>query len=250
VGLLTLGLYACDTLQGSKETAPPYESPYDWGQLYCNEETGRYSYYEDGNRSSRFGIDVSEHQGFIDWGAVASDGVEFAFIRLGNRGATEGRLYLDNYFEANFQGAQSNGILTGIYFFSQAINEDEAREEAEFVLEHLAGRSLDYPIVFDHEPVSGFEARTDHLTGEQVSLFADAFFEVIREADYDVMIYGNQKDLLRLDGTLLNRVGVWFAEYDVARPTIQRDILIWQYTSSGSVEGISTRVDMNIHFVP
>jgi GH25 family lysozyme M1 (1,4-beta-N-acetylmuramidase) len=232
----------------AKAKPPRYVSPYNWQQL-VQDDNGRFSYLHGNTVKSRFGIDVSEHQGAIDWQAVANDGVEFALIRLGNRGATEGLLYLDDYFEDNISGAQQAGILVGVYFFSQAITEAEAREEAEFVLKHLKGHRLDYPVVFDHEKVFGMEARSDHLTGEQISRCTETFLEIIREAGYDTMVYGNKSDLYRLSPYLLNRYGVWLAEYDAAHPTMEHDLAIWQFTSNGSVDGISTRTDLNIHFI-
>lgn len=246
--LLAVGLSACawGELEPLEDS---YVSPYDWEQLE-KDENGRLFYYEDGVLQSRFGIDVSEHQKTIDWQAVADDGVEFALIRLGNRGATEGQLYLDPYFEANFSGATKAKILVGVYFFSQAVNVREAREEAEFVLEQLDGRRLDYPVAFDHEYVTGVEGRANRLTGEQVTRCADAFFEVIQAAGYETMLYGNKNDLLRLDDSVLNAHALWYAEYDAKHPTIERDIVIWQYTSHGSVKGIPVRVDLNIHFLP
>ncbi|MCL2751114.1 MAG: glycoside hydrolase [Coriobacteriia bacterium] len=224
-------------------------SPYDWDQL-IKDENGRFEYFEDGVLRSRFGIDVSEHQKVIDWQAVAADGVDFAIIRLGHRGLTEGQIYLDLYYEENIRGAKEAGILVGIYFFSQAINEAEAREEAEFVLKILDGMHLDYPIAYDHEVVSGFDARANKLTGAEVSRCARAFFEVIQAAGYETLLYGNKGDLNRLEILLLESHDLWLAEYDAAHPTLKRDIVMWQYTSHGAVKGITTHVDLNIHFLP
>jgi len=249
VSFLIMSLFSCNLWGPVNPPEDPYVSPYDWEQL-IKDENGRFHYYEDGVLHSRFGIDVSEHQGLIDWQAVSHDGVEFALIRIGNRGATEGQLYLDDYYELNILGAEEANILIGVYFFSQATNEREAREEAEFVLQNLDGRRLDYPVAYDHERVPGLEGRADHLTGEQVSRCAEAFFEVIQAAGYETMLYGNKSDLYRLDNSLLDSHDIWFAEYGVPHPTIRHDIVIWQYTSHGFVEGISTRTDLNIHFLP
>ncbi len=240
-------LCACASQEPTKDQAPPYESPYSWENLIL--ENGRPQYYENGEQQSLFGIDVSEHQKYIEWQAVADDGVMFAIIRIGNRGATEGALYLDEYYETNMTGAQQAGIATGVYFFSQALNEEEALEEAQFVLAHLEGWDLDYPVAFDHEPVSGLEGRANNLTGEQVSRCAEVFCETIEEAGYETMIYGNRADLLKLDAWILNRYPLWLAEYDVSHPTLEHDFAIWQYTSSGSVAGIDTQTDLNIHFL-
>ena len=239
---------ACTSFFGLEDPEPEYISPYNWEDLV--QENGRFTYSVDGKPSSHFGVDVSEHQGVINWQAVADDGVEFALIRIGNRGATEGQLYVDKYFEANLAGAKEAGILTGVYFFSQAINEEEAQEEAQFVLKHLANKTLDYPIAFDHEPVAtATEGRANRLSGKQVSLCAEAFCQTIEAAGYETMLYGNRTDILRLDETLLSSHDIWVADYDVPRPTIKHDFTIWQFTSHGTVAGINTRCDLNIHFL-
>ena len=104
------------------------------------------------------GVDVSEHQYDIDWLQVKQAGVDFAFIRLGRRGYTEGGLFQDPWFEKNYTEAKQNAVLVGVYFYSQAISEDEAREEAAFLLEHLQGRELDLPIVYDWELIDNEDA--------------------------------------------------------------------------------------------
>ena len=159
-------------------------------------------------------------------------------MRAGNRGYTEGALYADERFSENVDGAEAAGLATGVYFFSQAVTPDEAREEADFVLGLLAGRPLDLPVAFDHEPVSDETGRANHLAGTELAACARAFCERIEQAGYDTLVYGNKRDIAR----------VWFAEYDVAVPTGQFDFVMWQYTSTGTVAGISTRVDLNIRF--
>lgn len=131
----------------------------------------RFQYNEDGLYSyqSKYydvgvGIDVSSHQGKIDWQAVADSGVEFAMIRVGNRGYTVGNVVADTRFQYNIEEAQKAGLEVGVYFFSQAITPEEAKEEAQFVLSQIEGYELDYPVVFDWETISGDHARTDGIT--------------------------------------------------------------------------------------
>ena len=152
---------------------------------------GRMSYEEDGRRA-RTGIDVSVHQGEIDWPAVAEDGVEFAMLRLGYRGYTEGGLFLDSQFERNIRGALDAGLEVGVYFFSQATSPEEAREEAEFVLSALEGYDLTYPVAFDWETVSSQDARTRGMGGEAITQCALAFCDRVREAGYEPAVYFNQ----------------------------------------------------------
>ena len=130
-----------------------------------DESTGRI-HYNSTLLTTAQGIDVSSHQKTIDWAAVAGDNIDFAMIRLGFRGyGSSGSLNVDNYFKNNINGAKANGLDVGVYFFSQAINVDEAIAEANFVLKHLNGMSLDYPVVFDWESVS-----YTHLCGSLESL--------------------------------------------------------------------------------
>ena len=237
-----VGKVDCHALE---EEAQRYTTPYDWTKL--DRSNGRYAYVVDGQVKSRLGIDVSESQESIDWQAVADDGIEFAMIRLGYRGATEGDLYLDDYFEENFAGAREAGLDCGVYFFSQAVNPDEAVEEAQFVLDQLGGAQLEYPIAFDSEVVSGVAgARTQFLTREEMTAVADAFCTHLEMAGYRTLVYGNAGDLSRYSDEVVNDGGIWWAEYNAPQPAHYLDIVMWQYANEGSVAGIGTGVDMNI----
>ena len=247
-GLGSLSACSSQSLPDEPSGIEPYVSPYDFSGL--TQENGRFTYSEHGAVQSKIGIDVSEHQGIIDWDAVARDGIEFAFIRLGNRGATQGALSLDEHYQANLQGAQAAQIPVGIYFFSQAITADEAIEEAQFVLDNLQGAALQYPIVYDHEPVTGIEnARANNLSRAQATENAQAFCQRIEEAGYRFMIYGNKSDIARLDQSLLDTTDIWFAEYGTAVPSGRFDFSLWQFTNNATVAGVPTRVDLNIEFL-
>lgn len=221
-----------------------YVSPYDWSGL---ERSGdRFAYYEDGELRSQLGVDVSDHQGSVDWNAVAADGVDFAMVRVGNRGYTEGSLYADARYAENVDGATNAGLDVGAYFFSQAVNVDEAREEADFVLELLAGRYLALPVAYDHEPVTDAEGRANNVDRETLTACARAFCERLEEGGYSTMVYGNSGDMARYDRSNLDDRPVWFAEYDAVQPHAQFDFALWQYTNGGTVAGIATSVDMNL----
>lgn len=223
---------------------PAYVSPYDWAGL---QRTGdRFAYYEDDALRSQLGVDVSDHQGSVDWNAVAADGVDFAMVRVGNRGYTEGSLYADSRYAQNIDDATSAGLDVGAYFFSQAVSVDEAREEADFVLELLAGRYLALPVAYDHEPVADAAGRANNVDRETLTACALAFCERLEEGGYSTMIYGNSGDMARYDRSNLGGRPVWFAEYDAAQPHAQFDFAMWQYASNGTVAGIATNVDMNL----
>lgn len=211
-------------------------------------ETGELQYQENGQVISHKGIDVSKHQGKIDWQQVAGDGVEFAFIRVGLRGYGTGKVVLDEMFEENIKGATEAGIKVGVYFYSQAINEEEAREEAALVLEQIAPYDITMPVVYDVEKVSGDSARMNALTVEERTKVTLAFCQAIEEAGYQPMIYHNMEvGTLMLDLTALEQYDKWFAYYnpDIYYPYEHQ---IWQYTDKGTVAGIDGEVDMNISF--
>lgn len=247
LALAPVALTGCSN--SSVPNTPAYVSPYDWSGLTY---TGnRLTYSEGGQVRSQLGIDVSDHQGTIDWQAVANDGIDFAIVRAGNRGYTEGALYADTQFSANIDGTTAAGLDVGAYFFSQATTAEEAREEANLVLQLLGGRYLALPVVFDHEPVSDAAGRANSVTGDTLNACAQAFCERLEAGGYETMIYGNKQDIARFGSasSVLANHDVWFAEYGVAQPSGQFDFTMWQYSNGGTVAGIGTAVDMNIKFL-
>ena len=229
------------------ESANPTASAYNWD--YLHKEDGRFVYTVEGKPQSRTGVDVSEHQGYINWNAVRNDGIAFAFVRVGTRGLTSGKLSQDDYFEYNVEAAALAGVKVGAYFYSQATTEEEAREEADFVIERLRGCDISYPVAYDHERISGMTGRADDLSPEQMTKNAEAFCTRIQEAGYTPMIYGSMKDLLRYNLTDLAKFNIWLAQYDVNSPTFNQYFSIWQYTNKGSVAGIDGNVDLNSQFL-
>lgn len=206
-------------------------------------------YSQAGQITSKTGIDVSSHQGTIDWNAVANDGIDFAMIRCGSRGYTEGNMFADETFYSNADGAQAAGVPFGVYFFSQAVTEDEAVEEAEYVLQLIEGMNVTCPIAYDLEDMPNHNARANDLSAEQCTKNAEAFCNRIKQAGYSTLVYGNQHDLARYDLDSLKE-DIWYAEYNDAAPTTSTPIVMWQYTSTGSVSGIQTNVDVNVLFDP
>lgn len=213
-------------------------------------ETGEYQYMRDGQVVSHKGIDVSQHQGNIDWKAVAEDGVEFAFIRVGFRGYGTGKLVGDANFEDNIKGATSNGIKVGVYFYSQAVNEEELLEEANFVLEKIAPYKVECPVVFDVEKVAGAKARMNEITLEERTNLTLLFCQTIENAGYKPMIYYNtEMGAMMLDLPTLENYDKWFAAYS-DRFYYPYAYDVWQYSQSGTVSGIKGAVDLNISFKP
>ena len=197
---------------------------------------------------AKLGIDAAEFQGEIDWPAVRAAGVEFAIIRAGFRGYSKGTLAEDACFRQNLREAKAAGLSVGVYFFSQAISEAEAVEEAEFVLSLLGEQTLELPIFFDWEETFDSGSRTATAASVAVSAYADAFCSRITQAGYSAGVYFNQKygyGIMRLE--TLSDYSFWLAEYRSA-PTFFYDVQFWQYTGEGHVDGIQTTVDLNLYF--
>ena len=221
--------------------------PYDLDLFLHN---GQKLSYDSDSYTSQSGVDVSHHQGEINWNAVKDAGFEFAFIRLGYRGYTSGELCLDRYFFQNIKKAQSCSLDVGIYFFSQAINEQEAIDEANFVIDNLKDYHLDLPVVYDPESILDDDARTDNISGEQFTKNTLAFCKTIQAAGYEPMIYSNMLwEAFELDLSQLTDYPIWYADYE-ALPQTPYDFTFWQYSNAGSVDGINTSADLNIRLIP
>lgn len=213
------------------------------------DENGRVSYFHNGLQA-REGIDVSFYQGEIGWEAVAADGVDFAMIRLGYRGYTEGGLRMDSRFEENIQGALDAGLEVGVYFFSQAVSVEEAEEEARFVLNLLEDYDITGPVVFDWENISNDTARTDNVDSATLTAMANAFCSLVEEAGYHPMIYCNQYIaylLYDLEGVA--QYPLWIAQYSDA-PDFYYAFQMWQYTDAGQVAGIQGKADLTLCLEP
>ena len=223
--------------------------PYDYKGLKF--QNGRYTYSENGNMISKTGIDVSYHQGEIDWQKVAADGIDFAIMRVGYRGYETGEINLDDRFHTYVNGALDAGLEVGAYFYSQAVTADEAIEEANFVMEQVQRYDITFPIVYDWEITEAENARTNEIAPYTVTECAAAFCDTIADGGYTPMVYGSLKfALLKLDMSKLKDYGFWYAEYKHGynEPMYPYDFKIWQYASDGRVDGINGDVDLNICF--
>jgi len=204
--------------------------------------------YRDGYLSypdAKLGVDVSSHQDDIDWKKVRRAGVEFAIIRAAYRGYTDGGLNMDPMFRENLKGAMEAGLKVGVYVFSQAITVEEARQEAQLVLEALDGSALDLPVFFDWEYVEG-KSRTAAMSGPEITEFALAFCSEIEKSGYRSGVYFN----VSLGYTALNLSSLkdrafWLAQYQES-PDFIFGFQFLQYTDGGSVPGIDGNVDLNL----
>ncbi len=220
-------------------------SELDMNCVYRNDDGFRV--YDDGKVRGIPGIDVSEYQKSIDWERVREAGAEFAIIRLGYSSASDGSLHLDARYEENIKGAADAGIKTGVYFFSQAVNTEEAVKEAEFVAKNLRGYDITGPVAFDMEPV-GEGDRIEVLTAEDKTEIADAFCRAIESFGYPSMIYGNPSWISNhLNLSYLSDHSIWLAHYTWATDYPYKFVM-WQYSSEGKVDGIEGNVDLNMYF--
>ena len=206
--------------------------------------------YVGGEYETKLGIDVSEHQHEIDWKKVASDGIQFAYIRAAYRGYTQGGLFEDPYFKYNIKGALENGLDVGVYVFSQAVSVEEAIEEANFVLELIEDYNVTLPVVFDWERMDFADSRTVKHDAAVLNDCAVAFCETVKQAGYEPAVYFNKHfgyyefDLQRLCGYKL-----WLAQPDNA-PDFYYAFDIWQSSFTAEVKGIDCETDLDILFIP
>lgn len=195
-----------------------------------------------GNR----GIDVSKYQGNIDWGAVAASGINFAIIRVGYRGSASGALVQDPYFKKNISGATKAGIKVGLYFFTQAVNEAEAVEEASMAMSLASGYKVTYPIFIDTESASS--GRANGLSKSARTAVVKAFCQTVRNGGYKAGVYASKSWYAnQLNASALNGYCIWVAQYN-SSCTYSGKYDMWQYSSKGSVSGIKGNVDMNISY--
>ena len=208
-------------------------------------------YYFDANgvqQDATFGIDVSKYQSNIDWEQVKTAGVKFVIVRIGYRGYGSGALVLDPMFEQHFTNARNAGLKVGVYFFSQAVNENEAREEAQGCAYVLNGRKLDYPIYFDTEASGGSNGRADGLGVEDRTKCAIAFCEEVKAQGYQPGVYASTLWFRkRIDLNQLKSYSIWNAHYNVASSPIACDM--WQGTCTARIAGYGGQIDVNISYV-
>ena len=201
------------------------------------------------NGAARLGIDVSKWNQEIDWEAVKNAGVEFAIIRCGYRGASTGALVIDPRYKENIEGAIEAGIPVGVYFFTQALDEVEAVEEASMVIRLIEEYDVDYPVFLDSESAGG-RGRADGLDNDERTSAHRAFLQTIQAAGYETGVYASRNWLKdRVDMSRLSNYRIWLAEYADAPTYDEYYYHMWQYTSKGTVDGISTNVDLNLCYM-
>lgn len=201
---------------------------------------------------SAVGINVSQKSGEIDWSQVAASGIDYAMIRVGYREYGRGRILTDENFEQNITGAIDAGIPVGVYFYSKAVTDAEAEEEASFVLESIRGYNVTYPVaiywVYDVKDDGSLneKSRTKQCNGEQVTGFIDTFCKKVKAAGFTASFYCDKTmGYEKLDLSRLSGYDMWYSEIRTA-PSFYYGYTIWQYTKEATVPGIENSVPINL----
>lgn len=213
----------------------------------------KYNFNSDGSLNSSsgvLGIDVSKWNGNIDWNAVKNSGVSYVIIRCGYRGSTTGALIEDPMFKSNIKGASGAGLKVGVYFFTQAVDEVEAVQEASMVLSLIKGYNISFPVFLDVEATTGNNGRADKISTASRTAVCRAFCQTIQNSGYKAGIYANKTWLNSyIDTPSLTNYRIWLAQYASAPSYTRTKYDMWQYSSKGRISGISTDVDMNISYM-
>lgn len=208
-----------------------------------------YLTYEDSTYKSIAGIDLSAYQGDVDFSKVKDAGFDYCMLRVGYRTYGGGIITADTNFETYVSNALKNNLDVGVYFFSSAINVTEAKEEANFVLDAIKPYNITYPVVLDVEEIASGTSRQESLSADELTAVVKAFCETITDAGYEVMIYSNLKGFVaNLNLEELEQYDKWYAYYDET-PYYPYKFTMWQYSSTGSVDGIDGNVDLDIYLI-
>ena len=229
----------------------PYLAKNTYDLTKLEDKAGLKRYVENGKKISYVGVDVSKQSGSVNYTGLKAAGVDYVMIRLGGRGYSTGQISLDESFKENIEGAIAEGLDVGIYFYSQAINQDEAIQEVNFVVQNLDPYrgSIKYPVAFDMEFVANDESRIDGLSREDRTSIAASFLEGVKAAGYIPMFYGDKEWLIKeIDLAKLQDYDVWLSQ-DTDIPDYPYQYAMWKYTSTGVVNGIKGDANLNICFI-
>lgn len=207
------------------------------------------SYYLNGKEASWCGADISAKQGVVDFKKLKKAGCDFVMIKVGGRGYSSGEIVLDDKLKDYMKGAKNAGLDIGVYFFSQAITRDEIEEEAETLLEAIRDYDVKYPVVFQMQEIEGDMARVEALDTDSRTELAGIFLNIIDDAGYKPMLYGNKEWLLtKIDLEALAEYDVWLSQ-EADTPDYPYEFSMWQYDKAGTISGISEETGLNICFV-
>ena len=220
---------------------------YDFSNLTMRQK--QLAYYVDENVYSYVGADLSKYNGEVDFATLKQSGISFVMLRLGSRGYGSGQIMLDDKFVDYITKAAEAELNIGVYFYSQAITEEEAVEEANFVIENLANYQITYPVAFDMEYVPNDTARVEALNREEKTKVAKAFLDTVKNAGYQPMVYGTKEWLIKqVDLTKLTEYDIWLSQQEET-PDYPYQFQMWQYSKEGRLAGADGELDLNVSFV-
>ena len=227
----------------------PYRKKHTYDFTNLVSKNNLLHYYSDGKQVSYLGIDLSKYQKKVDFAAIQAEGIDYCMIRVGSRGYSTGAIQADEMFDSHMAAASAVGMPIGLYFYSQAVTEAEAIEEANYVISKIGQYKITYPIAFDMEFVENDTSRIETLTRDEKTNIALAFLKRIEEAGYAGMLYGNKEWLLkRIDIAKLEQYDIWLAE-ESDIPDYPYLFSMWQYSRQGQIFGIDGYVDLNVSFI-
>lgn len=220
---------------------------YDLKSFACHSDLMKY--YKDGKVISYLGVDISEKQGYVDFNKVKKSGIDFCMIRVGARGYGTGQLFLDDNFTDNMKRAVDAGLEVGVYFYSQAITEEEVLEEVMLLLDSIKEYDVTYPVAFQMEYVENDTARVEQISKASKTELAKIFLDTVRSNNYTPMLYGKKEWLLKkVDLAKFSEYDVWLSQYE-KQPDYPYQFGMWQYTNHAVVDGISGSVNLNISLI-
>jgi len=229
----------------------PYLTKNTYNFKNLSESAGLRKYTDNGKKISRVGVDISKHNGQVNFNSMKAAGIDFVMLRIGARGYSTGQLSLDDNFVENMEAAIEAGLDIGVYFYSQAISQDEVMQEANFVIQNLEPyrAHITYPVAFDMENVANDKARIDGLSRDDKTAMAAAFLSGMQTAGYVPMVYGNKEWLIKnIDLAKLQDYDVWLSqEQDI--PDYPYQFAMWQYTTTGVLNGVTGDASLNLCFV-
>lgn len=229
----------------------PYLTKNTFDFTKMEDKAGLKRYMENGRKTSYVGVDISKHTGKVNFSSLKAAGVDYVMIRLGSRGYSTGQITLDENFKENIEGAIEAQLDVGIYFYSQAISQDEAVQEANFVAQNLEPyrAHIKYPVAFNMGFVSNDKSRIEGLSREDKTAVSISFLDAVRASGYVPMVYGDKEWLLKeVDLTKLQDYDVWLSQEEEI-PDYPYRYAMWQYNTDGVLNGIDGGADLNICFV-
>lgn len=229
----------------------PYLTKNTFDFTKMEDKAGLKRYMENGRKTSYVGVDISKHTGKVNFSSLKAAGVDYVMIRLGSRGYSTGQITLDENFTENIEGAIEAQLDVGIYFYSQAISQDEAVQEANFVAQNLEPyrAHIKYPVAFNMGFVSNDKSRIEGLSREDKTAVSISFLDAVRASGYVPMVYGDKEWLLKeVDLTKLQDYDVWLSQEEEI-PDYPYRYAMWQYNTDGVLNGIDGGADLNICFV-